>query len=253
MNPYEVLDISPGASPEEIKAAYHGMAKKWHPDRYTGAAKAEAEQRFRMLAEAYSMLKDLPPRETPPPPPPPPAPAPAASPVQTQPIPMDDVRPAGYKPAEEWYKEAKAAADAKQPEKALGLVQYALRLGGDRAEFHALYGRLLDATGGDKRLQVRALETALKLNPKDVDSTLLLAQTFEGLGMHARAGRLWTLASQLAPNHPQLPGKGATARPAKPQPPKARAGNRPPPPPAGAWQSLVNGIQDAVNRLLKKG
>ena len=47
MNPYEVLEVSAGASPDEIKAAYHGMAKKWHPDRYTGAAKAEAEQRFR--------------------------------------------------------------------------------------------------------------------------------------------------------------------------------------------------------------
>jgi tetratricopeptide (TPR) repeat protein len=249
MNPYEVLDIAPGASAEEIKAAYHGMAKKWHPDRYTGEAKAEAEQRFRMLAEAYNMLKDAPQRETPVPPPPPPV----MSATPTAPPPLEaDGRPVGHKTAEAWYQEAKAAAEAKAPEKALGLIQYAIRLGGDRAEFHALYGRLLDLTGGDKRTQVRALETALRLNPRDADTTILLAQTFEALGMHARAGRLWTVASQLAPNHPHLPGRGAQPRGPKAPPPKGRSASRPTPA-DGVWSSLVNGIRDAVNRIFKRG
>ncbi|HLO68606.1 MAG TPA: DnaJ domain-containing protein, partial [Holophaga sp.] len=66
MNPYEVLEISPGSRPEEIKAAYHRLAKQWHPDRFNGAAKAEAEGRFRQLAEAFNMLKDTARREEPP-------------------------------------------------------------------------------------------------------------------------------------------------------------------------------------------
>ena len=49
MNPYEVLELSVGASADEIKAAYHAMAKKWHPDRFAGEAKVEAERRFRLL------------------------------------------------------------------------------------------------------------------------------------------------------------------------------------------------------------
>ena len=58
MNPFDVLEIRPDASPEDIKAAYHRLAKQWHPDRYTGDAKVEAEEKFRELAEAFSTLKD---------------------------------------------------------------------------------------------------------------------------------------------------------------------------------------------------
>ena len=32
---YEILGLNPGASSEEIKAAYRDMAKVWHPDRRT--------------------------------------------------------------------------------------------------------------------------------------------------------------------------------------------------------------------------
>ena len=52
MNPFQVLEVSPGASAEDIKASYHRLAKQWHPDRYMGEEKAEAEERFRELAEA---------------------------------------------------------------------------------------------------------------------------------------------------------------------------------------------------------
>ena len=63
MNPYEILEIAPGSSAEDIKAAYHRLAKRWHPDRFTGAEKEEAEKRFRQLAEAFNMLKDAGKRE----------------------------------------------------------------------------------------------------------------------------------------------------------------------------------------------
>ena len=33
-NPYEVLGIKPGASEEEIRAAYRELVKKYHPDKY---------------------------------------------------------------------------------------------------------------------------------------------------------------------------------------------------------------------------
>ena len=59
MNPFNVLEISPDASPEDIKAAYHRLAKRWHPDRFMGAEKAEAEVRFRELAEAFSTPPDI--------------------------------------------------------------------------------------------------------------------------------------------------------------------------------------------------
>jgi molecular chaperone DnaJ len=50
---YEVLGLSSDADEEAIKRAFYGLAREWHPD--TTAAE-EAGERFRELAEAYSVL-----------------------------------------------------------------------------------------------------------------------------------------------------------------------------------------------------
>ncbi|MCH9627710.1 MAG: Chaperone protein DnaJ [Chlamydiales bacterium] len=61
MDYYEVLGISKGASPEEIKKAYRKMALKYHPDKNQGDAVAEA--RFKEISEAYEVLSDSKKRE----------------------------------------------------------------------------------------------------------------------------------------------------------------------------------------------
>lgn len=53
---YEVLNVSKGASKEEIKASYRKLAMKYHPDKNPG--NKEAEARFKELAEAYEVLSD---------------------------------------------------------------------------------------------------------------------------------------------------------------------------------------------------
>jgi len=234
MNPYEVLEIPVGASAEEIKAAYHGMAKKWHPDRYTGEAKAEAEKRFRMLAEAYSILKDSARPED--------RVVPAPGPGSTIPIEPAPERPPQAKTPEEWFQEAKAAAAAKSLDNALGLVHYAIRLDGEKAEYHALLGKLLEETNGDKRVQVRALETALRLAPRDVESAILLARTYQNLGMHARASRIWTEVRQLAPNHPIFA-----------PPPKPHAHKPPAHKPEPDKPGLLDTVKAALSRIINRG
>ncbi|MDP6637233.1 MAG: J domain-containing protein [Phycisphaerae bacterium] len=52
MTAYEVLGISPDASLEEIRRAYHKGALKHHPDNYHQSP-LEAETKFRKLAMAY--------------------------------------------------------------------------------------------------------------------------------------------------------------------------------------------------------
>ncbi|GEM_PF-376433 len=247
MNPYEVLEISPGASIEEIKAAYHRMAKQWHPDRFTGEAKADAERRFRMLAEAFGMLKDTPGRA---------AAAPAPEPVRAQPqaaspapaIQLDEGpdRTAVPKTADEWFKDAQGAYDGRAYGRSLALILYALRLDNERPEFHALHGKVLEATGGDARGKVKALETAIKLNPKDVDSMILLAQTFQGLGMQARATRLWETVHNLAPDHAifRQPGKSTNPK-GKAKEQMASLGEQ--------WNELVAETRIKLEKLFKRG
>lgn len=51
---YELLDIPPTANAAEIKAAYYRQAKKHHPDRNRDSK--GAEERFKLIAEAYRVL-----------------------------------------------------------------------------------------------------------------------------------------------------------------------------------------------------
>jgi len=53
---YEVLELQRSATPEQIKSAYRRLAMAWHPDRNRGSA--EAEEKFKRISEAYSVLSD---------------------------------------------------------------------------------------------------------------------------------------------------------------------------------------------------
>ncbi|NQU76391.1 MAG: molecular chaperone DnaJ [Planctomycetes bacterium] len=54
---YEVLGLGKTAGGDEVKRAYRRLALKFHPDNYKGD-KAEAETKFKELAEAYEVLSD---------------------------------------------------------------------------------------------------------------------------------------------------------------------------------------------------
>ena len=53
MDPHAVLGIAPGASPDEVTAAYRRLAKRHHPDRIGGDGR-----RIRDINRAYAQLRD---------------------------------------------------------------------------------------------------------------------------------------------------------------------------------------------------
>ncbi|MDR2529297.1 MAG: J domain-containing protein [Synergistaceae bacterium] len=50
---YFALDLSPGASPEEVRSAYRRLVKLYHPDK---DASLDAEVRYRQIRAAYEVL-----------------------------------------------------------------------------------------------------------------------------------------------------------------------------------------------------
>lgn len=54
---YEILGVDREAGQEDIKSAYRQAALQWHPDR--NPDNPEAEEKFKEISEAYSVLSDL--------------------------------------------------------------------------------------------------------------------------------------------------------------------------------------------------
>ena len=242
MNPFEVLEIPADASNEDIKAAYHRLAKKWHPDRYSGKEKEAAEAKFRELAEAFSMLKDpgrrltlqqQQPRAT--------APVPAAAAGR-------EPEAARERTPEDWAAMAREAFNDGKVDQARALIHYAIRMDGTKAAYHALLAAIIEQEGGDARAVIKALETAVRIDPKDVESHLKLAGHFQNQGMAARAQRHLDLARELAPNHPKL----RKHRP--PAPPQAKGGGAHGKGKGPVVQpSLMDQLRDLWGRLTGRG
>ncbi len=65
-SPHAVLGVSPSASLEEIKQAYHRLARQYHPDLHTDPQQRHrAEEHFKQVTVAYQALRDPVPQRQP--------------------------------------------------------------------------------------------------------------------------------------------------------------------------------------------
>lgn len=56
-DPYKILGVSPSATDAEIKNAYRELAKKYHPDNYSGSPIADlAGEKMKEINEAYDTI-----------------------------------------------------------------------------------------------------------------------------------------------------------------------------------------------------
>jgi len=55
---YAILGLQPGCSPEDLRATYRKLVKRWHPDRFTAdpAGQAEATARLREINGALRIV-----------------------------------------------------------------------------------------------------------------------------------------------------------------------------------------------------
>ena len=56
-DPYQILNIPPTATDEEVKRAYRDLARKYHPDNYHDNPLADlAQEKMKEINEAYDQI-----------------------------------------------------------------------------------------------------------------------------------------------------------------------------------------------------
>ncbi|KAI1316593.1 secretory subunit [Mortierella claussenii] len=57
-NPFDILGVADSASPKQIKSAYRGLSKIWHPDKVKSDLREEADAKMAEINKAYETLTD---------------------------------------------------------------------------------------------------------------------------------------------------------------------------------------------------
>ncbi|KAI8605063.1 Sec63 Brl domain-containing protein, partial [Dissophora ornata] len=57
-NPFDILGIADNATPKQIKSAYRGLSKIWHPDKVKSDIREQADAKMAEINKAYETLTD---------------------------------------------------------------------------------------------------------------------------------------------------------------------------------------------------
>jgi curved DNA-binding protein CbpA len=191
-NHYETLNVGRQAATDQIKNAYHALARRYHPDRFhraDSALRSKVESAFARIAHAYEVLRDQSSR----------AAYDAQIGVRTAAAQPTDgatarstAKSGGKKAAEEdraetSFKKGLAAAKQNQPQQALRFFAEAASLDPRRARYRAEYGRALTGDPQTRRLAEIELKAAIALEADNVSYRVALAELYKALGLRRRA------------------------------------------------------------------
>jgi tetratricopeptide (TPR) repeat protein len=193
---YEVLGLVRAAKPEQIKRAYYGLARRFHPDRFRRVASESELQRvehcFARIAQAYEVLKD-----------------PANRAVYDHKISVmksqsgagggaassaagssSQARSAGAdvrRRAEETFQQGLAALKQKDFARASQRLHEAVLLAPSQPRYRAYYGQMLAREKSSQRQAEAELQTAVQLDTQNVTYRVMLAELYRDVGFLRRA------------------------------------------------------------------
>ncbi|MDR0499116.1 MAG: DnaJ domain-containing protein [Holophagales bacterium] len=187
MNPFEVLQVIPDTSLDEVREAYHRLAKLWHPDKFDASEKQTAELKFKEIAEAYATIKNGTDQNV----------FTSESPTSSLQVSDDsNISPLKKTPAN-WLSEAKMAMANKQYDTAISMSQYCFNYPQIAEESRLLYATIVEASGGDVKTQTRAYEEVVRINPSNKKAVLELVDLYLAINMPARAAGMRAKAKTL--------------------------------------------------------
>jgi len=188
-NFYELLGVKREATPDEIKNAYHSLARRYHPDRFHRAdaqMRTQIESAFARVAQAYEVLGDQSSRTTYD------AKSPTQPPPKSESAPREHGSPASPEQpaegrAETSFQNGLAAVKQNQLQQAMRFFAEAASLEPRCARYRAEYGRALTNDSQTRRLAEFELKAAISLEPKNTSYRIALAELYKALGLRRRA------------------------------------------------------------------
>ncbi len=192
-NYYEVLSVNPNTPAADVKQAYYGVARKYHPDRFRGiqdsALHTRLESNFARITQAYETLMNpgsrnsydaklaaLKSRERQTP----------SAPATTASRPEQPAGTAGER-AERSFNDGMAALRQGQFNTAVSLLASAARAVPGDSRYRAFYGKALAANAKTRHAAEAELQEAVRLAPSIAEYRVMLAQLYRDLGFGRRA------------------------------------------------------------------
>lgn len=184
---YDVLGAEHKASADEIKNAYHSLARRFHPDRFHQAdaqLRNQIETAFARVAQAYEVLGDPSSRAAydahlagPP--------SPGTS-TSRERTPASGQAPAESR-AESSFQKGVAAVNQRQLQQAIRFFAEAASIEPRCARYRAEYGRALINDPKTRRIAEIELKAAIALEPNNTSYRVALAELYKALGLRRRA------------------------------------------------------------------
>jgi curved DNA-binding protein CbpA len=192
---YEVLNVARLAPMDEIKNAYHALARRFHPDRFHQTepqVRTRVESAFARIARAYETLSDQTLRaaydaknSSKPPAASVQKPAPATDPNGNQPTSSRQRSEAAR--AETRFQHGMDALKRNRPDEAIQFLAEAAMLLPRVARYRAHYGHALIRQSNTRRIAESELQSAISLEPENAGYRVMLAELYKTLGLLKRA------------------------------------------------------------------
>jgi curved DNA-binding protein CbpA len=185
---YDVLDIASTANLRDIKAAYHDLARRYHPDRFhQSELRPKIESAFARIGRAYETLSDdvrrrdynktltskKPGKLAA-------AKEPAVTKETGQSEPLNDRAEAAFQLGAE-------AMERNQYVEAMRCFGEAAMLAPRVARYRAYYGSALMHNPTQRRTAETELQAALKMEPNNAGFRVMLAKLYQQIGLRKRA------------------------------------------------------------------
>jgi DnaJ domain/Domain of unknown function (DUF4388) len=201
---YEMLGIEVKAEASEVKQAYFGLAKRFHPDHFHNEADVRVigrvQSAFTKLAQAYDILKTPDSRD-------------AYDFRMRKELAEQEKRAASGASKEEISKQVQSEQAAELFEQGFSLLMdeefeaatpylaRAVFLANDNPKYHAYYGKALSADETQRHKAESEMQMAIKMDSTNATFRLVLAEFFIHMNMLRRADGELTRLLQIFPSN----------------------------------------------------